>query len=96
MPNHYVGDLLPTIAMSGRSRGRTELLHLTVVSALTPHPVQMYRQFPRHRCLGDLPSAAHGEMEKLAAPLRLTAHRDLRRLHQQEAQQHIALLADVS
>jgi hypothetical protein len=35
-------------------------------------------------------------MEKLAAPLRLTAHRDLRRLHQQEAQQHIALLADVS
>ena len=26
MPNHYIGDLLPTIAMSGLSRVRTELL----------------------------------------------------------------------
>jgi hypothetical protein len=35
-------------------------------------------------------------VEKLAAPLRLTAHRDLRRFHQQKPEQHVALLADVS
>ena len=56
----------------------------------------MYRQFPRHRYFRDLASAAHGEVEKLATPLLLTPHRDLRRFHQQKAQQHVALLADVS
>ncbi len=35
-------------------------------------------------------------MKELAPPLLLTAHRDLGRFHQQEAQQHITLLADVS
>jgi hypothetical protein len=49
MPNHYVGDLLHTIAISGRSRVRTELFELAVVPALAPHPVQMHRQLPRHR-----------------------------------------------
>ncbi len=39
MPNHYVGDLLLTIGISGLSRVRTELLRLAVVAALTPHPV---------------------------------------------------------
>src|ERR1043165_10107592 len=43
MPNHYIGDLLLTIAISGLSRVRTELLRLAVVAALTPHPVQMHR-----------------------------------------------------
>jgi len=38
MPNHYSGDLLLTILMSGLSRVRTELLHLVVVAALAPHP----------------------------------------------------------
>jgi hypothetical protein len=33
MPNHYIGDLLHTIAMSGLSRVRTELLQLAVVAA---------------------------------------------------------------
>ena len=96
MPNHYIGDLLHTIAMSGLSRVRTELLQLAVVAALTPHPVQMHRQFARHGYLGDLPSTPHGQMEELAAPLRLAAHRDLRCFHQQKPEQHIALLADVS
>jgi hypothetical protein len=35
-------------------------------------------------------------VEELAAPMRLTAHRDLRRFHQQEPQQRVALFADVS
>src|SRR5579864_45748 len=96
MPNHYVGDGLHTIGMSGLSRVRTELLRLAVIEALTPHPVQMHCQLPCHRYLGNLPSAPHGEVEELVAPLLLTAHRDLRCFHQQKAQQHIALLADVS
>ncbi len=96
MPNHYIGDLLLTIAMSGLSRVRTELVHLAVVASLTPHPVQMYRQLPCHRYFRNLPSTPHGQVEELVAPLLVTAHRDLCRFHQQEAQQHVALLADVS
>ena len=42
MPNHYVGDLLHTIGISGLSRVRTELLRLAVVAALAPHPIQMH------------------------------------------------------
>src|SRR5215470_8758447 len=59
MPNHYVGDGLHTIRMSGLSRVRTELLRLAVVAALTPHPVQMHRQLPRHRYFRDLPPTPH-------------------------------------
>src|ERR1700756_5933595 len=81
MPNHYAGDLLHTMAISGLSRVRTELFKLTVVQSLTPHPVQVNRQLAGHRDLRDFPSSAHGQMEELAAPLRLTAHRDLRRFH---------------
>jgi len=96
MPNHYIGDLLHTIKMSGFSRVRTELWHLAVVTTSTPHPVQMRRQLPRHRYLGDLPTASHGEVEKFAAPLRLAAYRDLRRFDQQKAQQCIASFAEVN
>jgi hypothetical protein len=96
MPNHYIGDLLHTIAMSGLSRVRTELLHMAVVAALTPHPVQMHRQLPCHRDFRDLSSAPHGEVKEPIAPLRLATNRDLRRFHQQKAQQHTALLADVT
>jgi hypothetical protein len=96
MPNHYVGDLLHTIEISGFSRVRTELLPWAVVAALAPHPVQMHRQFRRHGYLGNLPSPPQGEVKELIAPLLLTAHRDLRRFHQQKPEQHVALLADVS
>ena len=84
MPNHYIGDLLHTIGISGLSRVRTELLPLAVVAALAPHPVQMHRQFPRHGYLGNLPSPPLGEVKELMAPLRVTSHRDLRRFHQQK------------
>jgi hypothetical protein len=40
IPNHYAGELLHTMAISGLSRVRTELSELTVVPALTPHPLQ--------------------------------------------------------
>ena len=96
MPNHYAGDLLHTMAISGLSRVRTELFKLTVVQTLTPHPVQMNRQFSGHRYFRNLPSSAHREVEEPAAPLWLAPYCDLRRCHQQKAQQHVALLADVS
>src|SRR3954468_15040146 len=96
MPNHYAGDLLHTMAISGLSRVRTELFKLTVVPALAPHPVQMHRQLSSDRYLRDLPSSPHGQVEELVAPLHLTAHRDLGRFHQEKPQQSVALLADVS
>jgi len=96
MPNHYVGDLLHTIGMSGLSRVRTDLMRLTVIAALTPHPVQMHRQLPRHGYLGDLPPSSRGKVEERVAPLGLAPYCDLRRFHQQKAQQHGALLTDVS
>jgi len=42
MPNHYAGDLLHTIAISGLSRVRTELLQLAVVAALPLHAVELH------------------------------------------------------
>jgi len=65
MPNHYAGDLLHTLAISGLSRVRTELFELTVIPALAPHPVQVNRQLSGHRYLRDLSSSAHGEVENL-------------------------------
>ena len=69
MPNHYVGDLLHTMAISGLSRVRTELFKLAVVQSLTPHPVQMHRQLSSHRYLRDLPSSSHGEVEERTVKL---------------------------
>ena len=96
MPNHYAGDLLHTMAISGLSRVRTELFELTIVQSLAPHPIEVNRQLSSHRYLRDFPSSAHGQVEELAAPMRLTVHRDLRRFHQQEPQQRVSLFADVS
>src|SRR5947209_10315206 len=77
MPNHYVGDLLHTMAISGFSRVRTELLHFGVVPSAPPHPVQLDCQLAGHGDFGDLAPAAHGQVKELAAPLRIAAHRDL-------------------
>ena len=35
---YYGGDLLHTMAISGRCRVRTELLHVVVVPSTPPHP----------------------------------------------------------
>src|SRR5215469_1128427 len=83
MPNHYIGDLLLTIAMSGLSRVRTELLQLCVVHALAPHPVQMHRQLACHGHLGNLPPSSHGKVKEPTSPLRLTSYCDLRCFHQE-------------
>ena len=68
-PNRYDGDLLHTMGISGLSRVRTELYKLLVVPFLAPHPVQTNRESTRHRNLGDLPSSAHRQVEKLAAAI---------------------------
>src|ERR1044071_4124944 len=68
-PNHYDGDLLHTIAISGLSHVRTELLQVLVIPFPTPHPEQSHGQPPGHRHLGDLSSPSHGQMEILAPPL---------------------------
>ena len=49
-----------------------------------------------HRDLGDLPSPPQRQVEILAAPFRVAAHRDLGRFHQQETQQRTPLLGDMS
>ena len=76
IPNHYGGDLLHTMAISGLSRVRTELLHFVVVPSPPPHPVQLDRQFPGHRYFRDLSPAPHGEVKELAAgqPDRAATH----------------------
>ena len=96
MPNHYAGDLLRTMAISGLSRVRTELFELTVVPALAPHPIQLHCKFACHGYLRDLPSPPHREVKEFTAPPHLAAYRDLRRFHQEKPQQSVALLADVS
>src|SRR5437660_12836081 len=63
IPNHYGGDLLHTMAISGLFRVRTELLHLVVVPAAPPHPVQLDRQLAGHRDFGDLAPAPHGQVK---------------------------------
>src|ERR1700690_3349664 len=96
IPNQLLGDRLHTIAMYGLSRVRTELFQLLVVPSLAPHPVKTNGQLPGHGYLRDLPSPPHGQVEVLAAPFRVAAYRDLRRFHQQEAQQRVALFRDVT
>ena len=96
VPTQYLGVLLHTMAISGLPRVRTELDPLLIIPSLAHHPVQTNSQSPRHGDLGDLPSPSHHQVKVSAAPFRKTAHRDLRRFHQQEAQDRTSLLGDVS
>src|ERR1700694_817416 len=96
IPNRLLGVQLHTIACSGLSRVRTELFQLLVIPSFAPHPVQTNSKFPCYGYLGDLPSPPHRQVEILTAPFRDAAYRDLGRFHQQEAQQRVALFADMS
>src|SRR5215469_15758074 len=94
-PTQYLGVLLHTMAISGLSRVRTELDPLLIIPSLAQHPGQTNRQPPRHGNLG-FASPPHHQVKVSAAPFGKTAHRNLRRLYQQEAQHRTALLGDVS
>ena len=43
IPNHYGGDLLHPMAMSGLSRVRTELFHLLVIQSLKPRDAELQK-----------------------------------------------------
>jgi len=78
------------------ARVRTELDPLLIIPLLAHHPVQTNSQSPCHGDLGDLPSTSHHQVKVSAAPFRKAAYRNLRRLHQQEAQHRTALFRDMS
>ena len=84
MLNHYVGDLLHTMAISGLSRVRTETFQLLVIPSSAPHPVQPNRQSSSHGDFGDLSAASLRQVEKPVAPARIRTYRGLRRFHQQK------------
>ncbi len=69
---------------------------LLIIPPLAQHPVQRNCQSPRHGDLGDLSSPPHHQVKVSAAPFGKTAHCDLRRFYQQEAQDRTALFGDVS
>ena len=95
MPTQFLGALLHTMAISGLPRVRTELDPLLIIPSLAHHPVQTHGQSARHSNLGDLSSPPHHQVKVSAAPFRKTAHRYLRCLDQQEAQDRTPLLGDV-
>src|SRR6185295_7654687 len=84
--------------MSGSelSRVRTELDQLRIVPTVAPHPIQPNREFPGHGCLGYVLVSSHRQVHIATPPVRITSRGCLCCFHQQEAQQHIALLTEMS
>src|SRR6267143_7130899 len=92
-----VHSVLPrTISGTELSRVRTELYQLRILPSSSPHPVQTNPQPASHGYFRDIPLPAHGQVSIATSPVRITTYRRLCCLHQQEAQQGTALLADVS
>ena len=96
MPNQSDGDLLHTMASYGLSHVRTKLRHLPVIPFLTPHPIEADGELACHRHLGDRAVATHRQVQEVTSPLGVEADDGLRRLHQQETEQSVPLLADMS
>src|SRR5258708_20274832 len=95
MPNQVDGALLLTMSDTELSRVRTELERLRILTTIPPHPVQPYRQPSPHRYLGNTFVSTHRQVDVPTSPVRMDTRCCLGRLHQQEAQQRTALLADV-
>ena len=75
---------------------RTEFQKLLIIPSLAPHPIQADCEFARHGHLGDFTFASHRQVQELTSPIGVAADGGLRRLHEQETQQRVALLADVT
>src|SRR5690349_17531003 len=73
-PNQLLDVRTNTIAWSGLSHVRTELLPLLVIPFLAPHPVQVHGQLTSHGNFGGLSSSPHHQVVILAAPFWQTAH----------------------
>ena len=87
--------LLHTMSGTELSRVRTELHRRRIRAAVSPHPVQAHSQPAPHRHLGNALVPTHRQMNVPTSPVCVATRRSLRRFHQQEAQQRVALLADV-
>ena len=96
MPNQAHDVLLHTMSGTELSHVRTELQRRRVRTSIPPHPVQANRQTSPHRDLGNALVPAHRQVHVATSPLRVDSCCRLCRLHQQESQQRISLLADVS
>jgi hypothetical protein len=96
MPNHMDDALLHAMDGSELSRVRTEFNQLRILPIVSPHPVQPNREFSGHGHFGNSFFSAHHQVHIPTSPVRVTPYRCLRCFSQQEAQQCIALLANVS
>src|ERR1700732_2173228 len=95
MPHLVHGVLLHAMSGTELSRIRTELQRLRILTTIPPHPVQPNRQPAPHRYLGNALVPTHRQVNVPTSPVGMDTRRRLGRLHQQEAQQGVTLLADV-
>src|ERR1700693_4808893 len=95
MPIHWLRRLLHTMSGTDLSHVRTELERRRIRTTIPPHPVQANPQLPPHRYLGNALVPTHRQAHVPTSPLRMASCCRLGGLHQQEAQQGVALFADV-
>src|SRR5713226_7680392 len=95
MPIHLLRRLLHTMSGTELSHVRTELERRRILTSIPLHPVQANPQLPPHRYLGNALVSTHRQVNVPTSPLRIASCGRLGGLHQQEAQQGIALFADV-
>jgi hypothetical protein len=91
MPYHLHDALLHAMSPTELSRVRTEFYRLRILTTIPPHPVQPNRQLPSHGYLGNAFVPTHRQVHGATSPVRMDARCCLGRLHQQKAQQRIAL-----
>ena len=96
MPNHVDDVLLHAMDDSELSRVRTEFNQLRILPIVAPHPVQPNGKFSGHGHFGNSFFPAHHQVHIPTPPICIAPCGCLCCFHQQEAQQCIALLADVS
>src|SRR5437773_10306517 len=96
MPNQVDDALLHAMYEYELSRVRTEFNQLRILPMVSPHPVQPNTEFSGHGHFGNSFFPAYHQVQILTPPIWVTPCGRLCRLHQQEAQQGIALLADMS
>src|SRR4030081_441888 len=95
MPIHLLRRLLHTMSGTELSHVRTELERRRIRTSVPPHPEQANPQLPPHSDLGKALVPAHRQVHVPTSPLRIASCCRLGGRHPQEAQQGVALLADV-